>query len=345
MLGYATYHYLPVSTTEQALRSDSTTAIKKQSLTTASTSEAITPRAAPVSVVPAPIPQQSVGRTIQNKVELQMALARAGFSPGSIDGMSGAQTQQALLAYQQANQLPATGTFNSATQISLKISEPIYSSRVLQPADFLNIDPPPNSWKERGTRTRMAYHSILEMIAEKCMSDPDLIQQLNPTINFLTVPAGTQIITPVMPPLRIHRKLNHIRISLSNRTLQAIDTTGNIIFHCPVSIARRVDKRPSGELQVKVRVAEPNYTFNPAILSGTAAREGITQKFVIQPGPNNPVGSVWIGLNLPSYGIHGTPEPEKVGRTESSGCFRLANWNAETLLDLVEVGTPIYVEP
>ena len=124
-----------------------------------------------------------------------------------------------------------------------------------------------------------------------------------------------------------------------------MDPTDRILFHAPVSIARRVDKRPSGELEVAVRVADPNYTFNPEILAGTAAREGITGKFIIQPGPNNPVGSVWIGLNLPSYGIHGTPEPEQVGRTESSGCFRLANWNAETLLGLVHDGMPVYVEP
>jgi lipoprotein-anchoring transpeptidase ErfK/SrfK len=191
----------------------------------------------------------------------------------------------------------------------------------------------------------MAYHSILEMMAEKSLSDPDLIRQLNPSVDFQNVQPGAHILTPHLPPVRIRSQISHIRISLAERTLQAIDTKGAIAFHCPVSIARSVDKRPSGELYVKVRVADPNYTFNPAILSGTAAREGITQKFVIQPGANNPVGSVWIGLNLPSYGIHGTPEPEKVGRTESSGCFRLANWNAETLLDLVEVGTAIYVEP
>lgn len=100
-----------------------------------------------------------------------------------------------------------------------------------------------------------------------------------------------------------------------------------------------------GELKVQVRVADPNYTFNPAILRATAEREGIRKKFVIQPGPNNPVGTVWLGLNRPSYGIHGTPVPEKVGRTESSGCFRLANWNAETLLEATETGTAVFVVP
>jgi len=290
-------------------------------------------------------PPKPVSRPIANTLELQIALARAGFSPGSIDGALGAQSRQALLAYQQAQRLPTTGTFDPATQAKLEITEPVYNRVALHKADFARLDPPLTSWKERGTRSRMSYHTILEMVAEKSMSDPDLIQHLNPTIDFAALQAGTQILAPFMPPVRIRTPISHLRISLTERTLQAIDTQGSIAFHSPVSIARSVDKRPSGELRVKVRVADPNYTFNPAILSGTATREGITQKFVIQPGANNPVGSVWIGLNLPSYGIHGTPEPEKVGRTESSGCFRLANWNAETVLDLVQVGTAVYVTP
>lgn len=308
LLGYAAYRWLPFTPAEPAI-------------------------------------EKPQGRPVANTIELQVALARKGFSPGSIDGSLGGQTRQALLAYQRAHELPPTGELDPETRAELEVVDPIYSRALLTEADFARIDPPPASWKERGTRTRMAYHSILEMVAEKSMSDPDLIRQLNPGLDFNSLTPGTEIIAPHMPSLRWHSRAKHLRISLSQRTLQAINPKGNIIFHCPVSIARQVEKRPSGELRVKVKVADPNYTFNPAILSATAAREGIGQKFVIQPGPNNPVGSVWIGLNLPSYGIHGTPEPEKVGRTESSGCFRLANWNARTLLDIVLPGTPVYVQP
>jgi lipoprotein-anchoring transpeptidase ErfK/SrfK len=310
-LGYAAYRWLPI---EKIIRSDEA-------------------------------PLQHPGRPVANAIELQMALAREGFSPGSIDGKPGAQTRQALLAYQQARGLPPSGEFDPATQARLTISEPIYQEVQVHPNDFRRIDPPPASWRERGTRPRMAYHSILEWVAEKSMSDPDLIRQLNPGLDFADLPRNARIRTPHMPPVRIAANTAYLRISLSQRTLQAIDIRGRVRFHSPVSIARRVDKRPSGELRVEVTIADPNYTFNPAILSATAAREGITQKFIIQPGPNNPVGTVWIGLNLPSYGIHGTPEPEQVGRTESSGCFRLANWNAETLLRMVRPGTPVYVEP
>jgi lipoprotein-anchoring transpeptidase ErfK/SrfK len=290
-------------------------------------------------------PSKPPPRPTQTTLELQIALARSGFSPGSIDGAMGLQTRQALTAYQRAHGLPPTSDGDEAHPSQLLIRDPVFAFIELTAADFRRIDAPPMSWRERGQRSRMAYHSILEMVAEKSQSDPDLIAELNPGIDWSALQPGTRIRVPHIPAFIPDHPAEHLRISLSERSLQAIDPTGRVIFHAPVSIARRVDKRPSGELKVAVRVEDPNYTFNPAILSGTAAREGITEKFIIQPGPNNPVGSIWIGLNLPSYGIHGTPEPEQVGRTESSGCFRLANWNAERLIHIVHDGMSVYVEP
>ena len=203
---------------------------------------------------------------------------------------------------------------------------------------------PPN-WQALGALDKLRFYSLREMIAEQSQSDPDLIDSLNPDTNWHDLSIGDTIFIPYVPPFRVNETAAYLQIKLSERALQAFSADHRLLFHCPVSIARRIEKRPSGELRVNVRVNEPNYTFNPAILTSTAAREGITQKFIIQPGPNNPVGTVWVGLNLPSYGIHGTPEPEKVGRTESSGCFRLANWNAQTVLHAVHVNMPVFVEP
>ncbi|MGJ8641210.1 MAG: L,D-transpeptidase family protein [Opitutaceae bacterium] len=284
-------------------------------------------------------------RKIVNDLELQIALAREGFSPGSIDGKLGEQTTLALSAYQKAKQLPVTGSFDDATANSLMIDDPVFVKVELTKDNLDNIDPKPQSWIERGQLDAMRFNSVLEMIAERSQTDPDTVVELNPSIDWQTIKAGTQILVPRVPLHRIQASVAYVRIQLSKRVLQAYDKENRLCFHSPVSIARRIDKRPSGLLQVKVLVEDPNYTFNPEILSGTAAREGISQKFIIQPGPNNPVGNVWIGLNLPSYGIHGTPEPENVGRTESSGCFRLANWNAQTLLEAAWVGMPIYVDP
>ncbi|WPJ96185.1 L,D-transpeptidase [Coraliomargarita algicola] len=349
ILGYAAYRWLPAWPAAASASTAAHTQLPAEPAASAPDSSAKAQEISATKLAPTKTvhhsPEQPVGRPIVNTLELQMALARPGFSPGSIDGSIGTQTRQALSAYQLAHQLHPSGEFDHATQATLKITEPIYARVTLTASDFAAIDPPPVSWRERGNRTRMAYHSILEMLAETCMSDPDLIQQLNPELDFNSLQPGQVVVVPHMPPVRLHHPVSHLQISLSARTLQAISPHGRIVFHCPVSIARRVDKRPSGALRVEVRVENPNYTFNPAILSSAAAREGISQKFVIQPGPNNPVGSIWIGLNLPSYGIHGTPEPEKVGRTESSGCFRLANWNAQTLIGLVEVGTTVHVDP
>jgi lipoprotein-anchoring transpeptidase ErfK/SrfK len=98
-------------------------------------------------------------------------------------------------------------------------------------------------------------------------------------------------------------------------------------------------------LRVTVVIPDPNYTFDPELFPESTEGQSLGRKLLIPPGPNNPVGVVWIGLNLPGYGIHGTPEPENVGRTESHGCFRLANWDAWTLAGLVKVGLPVIVEP
>ena len=292
-----------------------------------------------------PRPTAPLSRDIADTSELQIALARRGFSPGSIDGVRGAQTRLALQAYQRAAQLPASGELDAATSASLKIQMPVYRQRRLSQQDFMQIGPKPNSWRARGTLPRMHYNSILEMVAEQALSDPDFIAALNPQLDWQQLRAGSHIRIPDLAPYRIEQPAAYIQIQLSSRTLRVFDTAHQLLFHCPVSIARRVEKRPRGELRVKVLVEEPNYTFNPAILSASAQREGIRHKFIIQPGPNNPVGSAWIGLNRPSYGIHGTPEPEQVGRSESSGCFRLANWNAHTVLDAAWVNMPVHVQP
>lgn len=284
-------------------------------------------------------------RSIEATTEGQIALAREGFSPGSIDGVWGEQTRQALLAYQRRHQLPRSGAFDSRTAESLKIQEPVFGKRRLRQDDIDQLVPAPQSWRERGQLGFLGYHSILELVAEESQSDPDFIVELNPDLDWGKIRPGIEVTVPRVPPFKIRSRAAYIRIWLSSHLLQVYGYDDRILFHCPVSIAQRVDKRPSGELRVSVSIENPNYTFNPEILTTVARSEGITNRFVVQPGPNNPVGIAWIGLDLPGYGIHGTPDPEKVGRTESHGCFRVANWNAKVLLDVVHIDLPVYIEP
>jgi lipoprotein-anchoring transpeptidase ErfK/SrfK len=134
-----------------------------------------------------------------------------------------------------------------------------------------------------------------------------------------------------------------IVITLDTHELEVFDALGRVIAHFPVSIARMVEKRPVGDLHVTVVILNPDYTFDPDLFPESEEGRALGRRLTVPPGPNNPVGLAWIGLDRPGYGIHGTPDPENVGRTESHGCFRLANWDVLTLVGLVRDGMPVSV--
>ena len=291
-------------------------------------------------VSPAPLP-----RPVESVLELQVELHRRGFSCGAIDGVPGAQTVAALRAFQQACGIPNTGVLNAATRELLVMTEPaIIIHRVTAP-ELASLRPPPTTWVAKSLEPALAYASELEQVAEYYHAHPKFLQQLNPGVDWSALLPNATVLVPGAERAVIAGKLEQIVIRLEARDLELFDAAGRVIAHFPVSIARSVEKRPLGELRVTVAVAEPNYTFDPEVFPESAEGKELGRKLIIPPGPNNPVGRVWIGLDRPGYGIHGTPDPEKVGRTESHGCFRLANWDALTLLRLVRIGTVVVVEP
>lgn len=276
----------------------------------------------------------------------QVALARRGFSSGSFDGVAGSQTRSALRAFQQQNHLPVTGTPNDATLALLATSEPLFAEYTVTAEDVASLQPLGTTWLSKSQQSSLAYETILELISERTHSNPKLMRWLNPQVDWTKVNAGTVLKTINAGPAAVETKAAFLRIHLSERKLHAYDSETNLIAHFPCSIAARVDKRPLGEvLHIAAVAPNPNYTFDPAVFPESAEAQQLGRKLILQPGPNNPVGTVWLSLDKPGYGIHGTPKPEDVGRTESHGCFRLANWNAEHLLRLVNVGTPVFVEP
>lgn len=294
---------------------------------------------------PTPAPPLVAGSTFQERLEAQVALARRAISPGSIDGVMGGQTRQALLAFQQQQGLPRSGELDRATRARLKLARPLYTTRRIAQRDLDRLHPVSPTWLGKSRQSALDYETLLELVAEESRSNPKLIRRLNPQIQWTNVLAGTAVRVPDTEPVSPKVPASFIRISLANRTLQVFDSRTNLLAHFPCSIGRVAAKRPVGRLQVKVCVPNPNYTFNPAIFPDSPEARNLGRKVVVPPGPNNPVGLAWIGLDRPSYGIHGTPVPEKVGRTESRGCFRLANWNATHLLKLTWVGMPVFVEP
>jgi lipoprotein-anchoring transpeptidase ErfK/SrfK len=280
----------------------------------------------------------------QKIFEAQVALARMGISSGSIDGLPGSQTRSAIRAFQEKEGLRATGNLDDATLEQLTLDTPALKTVMISPEDLTRLQPLGKTWLEKSQQTRLDYETVIESLAEKSQAHPNLIRKLNPGIDWEKVTAGTSAYVPSVQSPQAG-KAAMVRIFLEARALEAFDENTNLIAHFPCSIAQKVEKRPVGELHVEVIAPNPNYTFNPDVFPESPEARELDRKLILQPGPNNPVGTVWIGLDKSGYGIHGTPRPEDVGRTESHGCFRLANWNAEFLSRLITVGTPVVVEP
>ena len=278
-------------------------------------------------------------------LDAQIALARAGFSSGPIDGVGGPQSAAALRAYQESHDLPATGALDATTRARLALTSAALTQLVLSPEDLTRLQPLAPTWVGKSQQTALDYETALELVAERTHASPNLIRRLNPDVNWAEPAADTPLVAPAIPRLPKTKKAARIIIQLAAHTLEIFDADGSVIAHFPVSIASRVEKRPVGELHVTVVVRDPDYTFNPEVFPESEEARSLGRKLILPPGPNNPVGLAWIGLDLPGYGIHGTPKPEQIGRTESHGCFRLANWDALTLLDLVWTGLPVVVEP
>jgi lipoprotein-anchoring transpeptidase ErfK/SrfK len=278
-------------------------------------------------------------------LKLQLALLREGLSPGSLDGVWGSQTRAAVRAFQQKHALPATGDLDESTRPQLAWSAQCLTNYLVTTNDTAGLRPLGKTWLAKSQQDSLAYETILELVAEKSFSSPNLIRRLNPELQWSAVPTGALVQVPQTEFPPVDAKAAFVRILLSEKVLQSFDKNTNLLAHFPCSIAQRMEKRPVGELHVAVAIPNPNYTFDPELFPESAEGLDPGRKLILQPGPNNPVGTVWIGLDRSGYGIHGTPQPEQVGRTESHGCFRLANWNAEHLLKLVWVGMPVYVEP
>jgi len=309
------------------------------------------PESLPPVVHPAPVLAQGVpARALPldpNKLDTeriaayQVALERMHFSCGFIDGNQGIRTQRMLRAFQGSHNLPPTGFLDLPTREAIGEPGEPFLSYVVTAQDIGSVMPAPAGWKAKSEAKRLGYNTIWELLAEKFHCTRAYLKDLN---HDVTEPvAGTEIIGPKVFPAAPIPLAASLRVSLADTSIEALDASGRVIAFFPCSIAKDKNKRPKGKLVVKSVVPDPDYTFDPALFKDS--NEGLTHKLVLPPGPRNPVGVAWIGLSLPGYGIHGTPEPENISRTQSHGCFRLANWNAQKVLKLVKVGTPIDVEP
>jgi lipoprotein-anchoring transpeptidase ErfK/SrfK len=284
-------------------------------------------------------------RPVHGVLEAQIALARRAISPGSLDSALGSQTRAAIAVFQQAQNLPATGMLDTDTRERLTLDAPLLTTYTVTTNDLAHLQPLGKTWLAKSEQTSLDYETELELVTEKSHAHPNLIRQLNPAVNWTNITPGTVLKIPDVNYPEPADKASFVVIHLDGKFLEAFDQKTNLMAHFPCSIAARVEKRPVGELHVIAIAPNPDYTFDPELFPESPEAQQLKSKLKLPPGPNNPVGVAWIGLDKTGYGIHGTPTPEQVGRTESHGCFRLANWDAEYLVQLVWEGMPVLVEP
>lgn len=283
-------------------------------------------------------------RPVHDAFEAQVALARRGISPGSIDAALGSQTRAAISVFQQIQNLSDTGELDTNTRSQLTLDAPVLTSYTVTTNDLASLQPVGKTWLAKSEQSALAYETELQLVSEKSHSSPFLIEKLNPDATWPDPSAGTVLQIPDVTYPEPDGKAAFVVIHLSDRYLEAFDEETNLLLHFPCSIAAKVEKRPVGELHVVVVIQNPNYTVDPELFPESDELKSIGHKIILPPGPKNPVGIAWMGLDKPGYGMHGTPNPQEVGRTESHGCFRLANWDAQYLSTIVWVGMPVEVE-
>ena len=281
------------------------------------------------------------GDDIRGDLAWQIALDRESFSPGVIDGKPGAKTALATREYQRAHGLAGTGTLDAATASALQVNPgSALGTYTVDAGDVSAVGPAPKSWLAKSQLQYLGYESVVAGVAEKFHCSQNLLARLNPGVSLARLKAGDKVIVPAVQQSQAMPAGTRVEINLSEKVIRVFGGQNQLVglFHC--SIAAKASKRPNGPARVVMIAPNPTYLFKPSMYPEV---KNINHELTIPPGPRNPVGLCWIGLNLPGYGMHGTPNPEMIGKTGSHGCFRLANWDAVRLGRMIHVNTPVQI--
>jgi lipoprotein-anchoring transpeptidase ErfK/SrfK len=296
----------------------------------------------------------------QDTFALQVALDRLGFSPGVIDGSMGQLTRKAISGFQESTGIEETGHLNGAMRAALGDEDDATGIVAVSDADAAGpfLATIPHSMAEKAKLDGLHYTSIGEALAEKYHTTPKTLRALNPGADFA---AGSEITVPAVRPAnaasgasmgwdamldklsvaKLQPRAAKVVIDKSDRHVRVYGVAGTLLAQFPATLGSEHDPLPMGQWQIGSIATLPPFNYDPDLFWDAGSKD---VKAKLPPGPNGPVGVVWIDLSKEHYGIHGTAEPETIGRTASHGCIRLTNWDAAKLAQMVRRGTQVVLQ-
>lgn len=269
--------------------------------------------------------------------KLQVLLDRAGISPGVIDGYKGEMSESALRGFEAREGFEVDGMLDAQVWTALggdTASAILVSYTVTQEDQAGLVAEIPDNVAEKAKMEHLGYTSVSERLAERFHMDVDFLKLLNPGAGFSS--GDVIMVTDVGAP--VEQNVARIEISKSKRRAIAFDEAGIMIANYPVTIGSAQTPSPEGIVTVEAVAMEPTYTYRPDV---NFEADGVKETLILPAGPNGPVGSVWIDLSKPTYGLHGTPSPASLFQSESHGCVRFTNWDVEELAHLVSPGVEV----